>query len=49
MYWNHRDELYKECSAALQGGLLLSQKNFKIIREALEEAFQKADKNLLNW
>ncbi|KAF3432796.1 hypothetical protein FNV43_RR23898 [Rhamnella rubrinervis] len=44
-----RDELYKECCAALQGGLLLGQKNFKIITEALQEAFQRVDKNLLNW
>ncbi|KAE8077669.1 hypothetical protein FH972_016212 [Carpinus fangiana] len=44
-----RDELYKECVAALQGGLLLKGKDFKNIREALQEAFVKADTKLLNW
>lgn len=44
-----RDELYKDCVAALQGGLLLSGKNFNIIREALEKAFESADAKLLNW
>ncbi|GLT69500.1 hypothetical protein SLA2020_416480 [Shorea laevis] len=44
-----RDELYKECVAALQGGLLLRGKDFKTIREALKEAFVKADTKLLNW
>ncbi|XP_031267516.1 protein phosphatase 2C 57-like [Pistacia vera] len=44
-----RDELYKECVAALQGGLLLSGKDYNAIREALEEAFQNADKKLLSW
>jgi hypothetical protein len=46
---NNRDELYKECVAALQGGLLLKGKDFKNIREALQEAFVKADTKLLNW
>ncbi|KAH7538257.1 hypothetical protein FEM48_Zijuj03G0180100 [Ziziphus jujuba var. spinosa] len=44
-----RDELYKECCGALQGGLLLGEKNFKVIREALQEAFLKVDNKLLNW
>ncbi|KAJ9680020.1 hypothetical protein PVL29_021788 [Vitis rotundifolia] len=44
-----RDELYKDCVAALQGGLLLNGKNFNIIREALEKAFESADAKLLNW
>ncbi|GMY07557.1 protein phosphatase 2C 57 [Fagus crenata] len=44
-----RDELYKECVEALQGGLLLSGKDFKTIREAINEAFVKADAKLLNW
>ncbi|KAL4594755.1 hypothetical protein ACB092_12G042100 [Castanea dentata] len=44
-----RDELYKECVEALQGGLLLSGKDLKTIREALQEAFAKADAKLLNW
>ncbi|OIW15279.1 hypothetical protein TanjilG_08076 [Lupinus angustifolius] len=44
-----RDELYKECLEALQGGLLLVEKDFKAIKEALEEAFVKADTRLLKW
>ncbi|XP_044508326.1 protein phosphatase 2C 57 [Mangifera indica] len=44
-----RDELYKECVAALQGGSLLSGKDYNVIKQALEEAFQNADKKLLNW
>ncbi|KAG6714226.1 hypothetical protein I3842_05G193400 [Carya illinoinensis] len=44
-----RDELYKECVAALQGGLLLNGRDFETIREALQEAFAKADSKLLNW
>ncbi|CAK7352666.1 unnamed protein product [Dovyalis caffra] len=34
------NELYKECVAALQGGLLLNGKDFNAIRKALEEAFE---------
>ncbi|KAK7851982.1 protein phosphatase 2c 57 [Quercus suber] len=41
-----RDVLYKECVEALQGGLLLSGKDLKTIREALQEAFAKADAKL---
>ncbi|XP_038683251.1 protein phosphatase 2C 57 isoform X2 [Tripterygium wilfordii] len=44
-----RDELYKECVAALQGGFLLRGKDFVAIRKALQEAFEKADKKLLEW
>ncbi|XP_008234708.1 PREDICTED: protein phosphatase 2C 57 [Prunus mume] len=44
-----RDELYKECCAALQGGLLLRGNDFKTIREALQETFEKVDAKLLNW
>ncbi|KAF8380001.1 hypothetical protein HHK36_027470 [Tetracentron sinense] len=44
-----RDELYKECVAALQGGLLLSGKDVNAITEALQGAFIKADTKLLNW
>ncbi|KAF4399052.1 hypothetical protein G4B88_023646 [Cannabis sativa] len=44
-----RDELYKECCTALQGGLLLTEKHFNTISDALQEAFQKADQKLLNW
>ncbi|KAG5019225.1 hypothetical protein JHK87_015080 [Glycine soja] len=41
-----RDELYKECVEALQGGLLLVEKDFKAIKRALQEAFLKADARL---
>ncbi|KAF9667313.1 hypothetical protein SADUNF_Sadunf15G0009900 [Salix dunnii] len=44
-----RDELYKECVAALQGGLLLNGKDFNAIRKALEEAFESVDAKLLDW
>nr|AFK38537.1 unknown [Medicago truncatula] len=44
-----RDELYKECLEALQGGLLLLEKDFKAVEEALKKAFVKADMRLLKW
>ncbi|KAF3794529.1 phosphatase 2C 57 protein [Nymphaea thermarum] len=44
-----RDELYKECSASLQGGLLLKRKDFTTISEAIQTAFANADSKLLNW
>ncbi|KAJ4842330.1 Serine/threonine-protein phosphatase PP2A catalytic subunit [Turnera subulata] len=44
-----RDELYKECVSALQGGLLLSGKDFTAIRKALIDAFETVDAKLLNW
>ncbi|KAJ7959367.1 Protein phosphatase 2C [Quillaja saponaria] len=44
-----RDELYKECLAALQGGLLLGGKDFETIKEALQKAFVNADSRLLKW
>ncbi|XP_043718302.1 protein phosphatase 2C 57-like [Telopea speciosissima] len=44
-----RDELFKECVEALQGGLLLSSKDFNAVSEALQEAFTNADIKLLNW
>ncbi|XP_020222388.1 protein phosphatase 2C 57 isoform X1 [Cajanus cajan] len=44
---NYRDELYKECVEALQGGLLLVEKDFKAIKGALQDAFLKADMKLL--
>ncbi|XP_027339550.1 protein phosphatase 2C 57 isoform X4 [Abrus precatorius] len=44
-----RDELYKECLEALQGGLLLVEKDFRAIEGALQEAFVKADMRLLKW
>ncbi|XP_057728014.1 protein phosphatase 2C 57 isoform X1 [Arachis stenosperma] len=46
---NHRDELYNECLEALQGGLVLVEKDFKATKEALEQAFAKADAKLLKW
>lgn len=44
-----RDELYKECVTALQGGFLLNGGDFNAIRKALTKAFENADKKLLNW
>ncbi|KAL4575731.1 hypothetical protein LXL04_011815 [Taraxacum kok-saghyz] len=44
-----REELYKECVKALQGGLLLSKKDMNGIKKALQEAFENADAKLLNW
>ncbi|XVE64422.1 hypothetical protein DITRI_Ditri07aG0099400 [Diplodiscus trichospermus] len=44
-----RDELFKECARALQGGILLKGGDFNAIRKALAEAFENADKKLLNW
>ncbi|KAJ8554282.1 hypothetical protein K7X08_024960 [Anisodus acutangulus] len=44
-----REELYKECITALQGGLLLNRKDINAIRKALQEAFENADRKLLNW
>uniref|UniRef100_M1BLB1 protein-serine/threonine phosphatase n=1 Tax=Solanum tuberosum TaxID=4113 RepID=M1BLB1_SOLTU len=43
-----REELYKECVTALQGGLLLNRKDLNAIRKALQEAFENADRKLLN-
>ena len=42
-----RNELYKECVAALQGGVILAGRNFNAIRDALIEAFQSVDAKLL--
>ncbi|KAK6121814.1 hypothetical protein DH2020_044427 [Rehmannia glutinosa] len=44
-----REELYKECVAALQGGQLFNGKDFKAIKKALQDAFESADANLLKW
>ncbi|KAL8240802.1 hypothetical protein R6Q59_014157 [Mikania micrantha] len=44
-----REELYKECVKALQGGQLLNKKDFNGIKNALQEAFKSADTKLLNW
>ncbi|KAL8050743.1 hypothetical protein ABFS82_06G099800 [Erythranthe guttata] len=44
-----RDELYRECMAALQGGQLLKGKDFNAIKKALQEAFERADEKLSKW
>ncbi|XP_026425622.1 protein phosphatase 2C 57-like [Papaver somniferum] len=44
-----RDELYKECVKALQGGLLLCAKDLNPAKQALQEAFVNADTKLLKW
>ncbi|KAJ3671206.1 hypothetical protein LUZ60_008632 [Juncus effusus] len=44
-----RDELYKECLSALQGGNLLNKKNSDAIREAIQQAFANVDTRLLSW
>ncbi|KAF7824173.1 protein phosphatase 2C 57 isoform X1 [Senna tora] len=44
---NGGDELYKECLAAPQGGLLLARTYFQTIKAALQEAFANADASLL--
>ncbi|XP_038987150.1 probable protein phosphatase 2C 5 isoform X1 [Phoenix dactylifera] len=44
-----RNELYKECTIALQGGLLLTSKNFNAVRDAIQKAFQNVDSKLLIW
>ncbi|KAI5657641.1 hypothetical protein M9H77_26434 [Catharanthus roseus] len=44
-----RNELYKECVAALQGGVLLNGKDLDTVKKALEEAFKSADAKLLSW
>ena len=45
-YYTCRDELYKECATALQGGLLLSSKNLSAIRDAILKAFENVDSKL---
>ncbi|MFS7976059.1 putative protein-serine/threonine phosphatase [Helianthus anomalus] len=42
-FLSHREELYKECVKALQGGQLLDNKDFIGIKNALQEAFHNAD------
>ncbi|KAL5719051.1 protein-serine/threonine phosphatase [Ranunculus cassubicifolius] len=44
-----REELYKECVAALQGGMLLTEKSLSLVKKALEDAFVNADIKLLKW
>ncbi|XP_040376049.1 probable protein phosphatase 2C 5 isoform X2 [Oryza brachyantha] len=44
-----RDELYKECAAALDGGAVLSTKNLEAITASIQRAFATVDANLSNW
>ncbi|KAJ7515595.1 hypothetical protein O6H91_22G019600 [Diphasiastrum complanatum] len=44
-----RNELYKECMAALQGGLLLESNDVGVIKDALSAAFLQTDRRLLSW
>ncbi|XP_042377256.1 probable protein phosphatase 2C 5 [Zingiber officinale] len=44
-----REELYKECVTAMQGGLLLTNNNFGVVREAIEKVFANVDARLSIW
>lgn len=44
-----RDELYKECAAALDGGSVLSTKNLEAIKDSIQRAFATVDANLSTW
>ncbi|KAL5222443.1 hypothetical protein ABZP36_027156 [Zizania latifolia] len=44
-----RDELYKECAAALDGGAVLSTKNLEAITDSIQRAFATVDANLSTW
>ncbi|KAM0881081.1 hypothetical protein ACQ4PT_033154 [Festuca glaucescens] len=44
-----RDELYKECAAALDGGAVLNTKNLEVITESIRRAFATVDANLSTW
>ncbi|KAJ4820952.1 Protein phosphatase 2C [Rhynchospora pubera] len=44
-----RDELYKECSLALQGGSVLNNKNIDAIKDAIQLAFVNVDSRLSSW
>ncbi|KAL6884625.1 hypothetical protein ACP4OV_010561 [Aristida adscensionis] len=44
-----RDELYKECAAALDGGAVLSTKNLEAITASIQRAFAAVDANLSTW
>ncbi|KAJ3701987.1 hypothetical protein LUZ61_005692 [Rhynchospora tenuis] len=44
-----RDELYKECSLALQGGSVLNSKNIDAIKDAIQLAFMNVDSRLSSW
>jgi hypothetical protein len=43
-----RDELYKECLGALEGGALLESDDLHEAEEALSRAFLEADKRLIS-
>jgi protein phosphatase 1A len=47
--WCCRDELYKECAAALDGGAVLNTKNLEAITESIRRAFATVDANLSTW
>ncbi|KAG2598324.1 probable protein phosphatase 2C 5 isoform X2 [Panicum virgatum] len=44
-----RDELYKECAAALDGGTVLSTKNLEAITASIQRAFAAVDAKLSTW
>uniref|UniRef100_A0A0D9V1Y6 protein-serine/threonine phosphatase n=1 Tax=Leersia perrieri TaxID=77586 RepID=A0A0D9V1Y6_9ORYZ len=44
-----REELYKECAAALDGGAVLSTKNLEAITDSIQRAFATVDANLSTW
>ncbi|CAL4963241.1 unnamed protein product [Urochloa decumbens] len=44
-----RDELYKECAAALDGGAVLSTKNLDAITASIQRAFAAVDAKLTTW
>lgn len=47
--WRCREELYKECVAALDGGAVLSTKNIEAITAAIQRAFEAVDAKLSTW
>jgi protein phosphatase 1A len=47
--WRCRDELYKECAAALDGGAVLSTKNLEAITASIQRAFVAVDAKLTTW
>uniref|UniRef100_K3XIW5 protein-serine/threonine phosphatase n=1 Tax=Setaria italica TaxID=4555 RepID=K3XIW5_SETIT len=47
--WRFRDELYKECAAALDGGKVLSTKNLEAITDSIQRAFAAVDAKLSTW
>ncbi|KAL6615124.1 hypothetical protein ACP70R_037394 [Stipagrostis hirtigluma subsp. patula] len=44
-----REELYKECAAALDGGAVLSTKNLEAITASIQRAFAAVDASLSTW